>query len=109
MLEENKNRWNKLPKEIRRRYTPEELEDFFEKYINTIDRFYIISKIGETEMKAHMSYTVALLLTTGSNWFKRIPFDGMWKLISIFEDGLFEYYKDRIIDYCKTYEKYNVF
>ena len=98
-----------LPIEIRRRYTLEELEDFFEKYINTIDRFYIIPKIGETEMKAHMSYMVPSLLAIGTNGFKSIPIDKVWKFIRVFENGLFEYYKDRIIDYCKTYEKYNVF
>lgn len=105
MVGENKKRWNELPIEIRRRYTLEELEDFFEKYINTIDRFYIIPKIGETEMKAHMFYMIPSLLATGTNEFKFIPIDKVWKFIRVFEDGLFEYYKDRIIDYCKTYGK----
>ena len=105
MLEENKKRWNELPKEIRRRYTLEELDVFFEKYINTIDRFYIIPKIGETEMKAHMSYMVPSLLAMGTNGFKSIPIGKVWEIVRVFENGLFEYYKDRIIDYCKTYEK----
>lgn len=105
MVEENKNRYKTLPKEIRRRVTPEELEDFFGKYINTIDRFYIISKIGETEMKAHMSYMVPPLLAMGTNGFKSIPIGKVWEIVRVFENGLFEYYKDRIIDYCKTYEK----
>jgi ABC-type transporter MlaC component len=94
-----------LPIEIIRRYTQEELEDFFEKYINTIDKFYIISKIDETEMKSHMSYMVPSLLAIGTNGFKTISFDKLWKFIRFFENGLFEYYKDRIIDYCKTYGK----
>jgi hypothetical protein len=98
-----------LPIEIIRRYSLEELDEFFKKYINTIDKFYIISKIGETEMKSHMVYMVPSLLNTGTNGFKSIPIDKVWKFIRVFENGLFEYYKDRIIDYCETYEKYNVF
>lgn len=94
-----------LPIEIRRRYSLEELDEFFKKYINTIDKFYIIPKIGETEMKAHMRYVVPSLLAIGTNGFKSIPIGKVWEFIRVFENGLFEYYKDIIIDYCETYEK----
>lgn len=112
MVGENNNRYNNLPIEIRRRYTQEELDEFFERYIDTIDKFYIISKINETGMKEHMSYMVPSLLAGTpnglNNVFKFISTDKIWKFMRIFENGLFEYYKDRIVDYCKNYEKINV-
>jgi hypothetical protein len=107
MEEENKNRWNSLPIEIKRRYSPEELDDSFialigkrkittHLFYNERDRLDVFTKVIINDLLSS-SYLNVNFSHSGNNYNARLH--------EIFFNGLSELYKDRITDYYNRYEK----
>ena len=111
MEEENKNRWNNLPIEIKRRYSPEELDNSFIDYISKVritnhlyytkrDRLDVFTKVIINDLLSS-SYLNVNFSHSGNNYNARLH--------KIFFNGLLELYKDRIADHYNQYEKYYVY
>ncbi len=108
MEEENKNRYKNLPIEIKRRYTPEELENSFINYISKvrITNYLYYNKKDRLEI-----FTNSVINDLLSSSYLNVNFSlsgyGMnARFYEIFFNGLLEFYKDRIVDYYNQYEKY---
>jgi len=105
------NRYKDLPIEIRRRYTPEELDDSFIAFITRINiRSHCYYNSEKARLRAFSNIIINGLL---SNSFLNVTFshdrDKNAVLYDIFYNGLLEFYKDKIADHYNQYEKYNVF
>jgi hypothetical protein len=108
MEEKNKNRYKNLPIEIKRRYTPEDLENSFINYISKIritNHFYY-NKRDRLEIFTN-SVINGLLSSSYLNVnFSHSGYSMNARFYEIFFNGLLNLYKDRIADHYNTYEKY---
>jgi len=106
MVEENKKRWNDLPIEIKRRYTPEELENSFNTLISRVNITHHLFYNKSDKLKAFSDVIIDSLISYLDVDFPHRGNNKNARLYRIFFDGLLELYKDRIADHYNRYEKY---
>ena len=111
MEEENKNRWNSLPKEIRRRFTPERLDDEITKVLEKTKEIHQwlsnTYKNKNTRLEVYLDYFFHTLIGNELNIHSSVG-ENRSKLFRIFKDGLTNCYKDRIINEFEKHSKPNV-
>ena len=100
MVEENKKRWNELPKEIRRRFTPGELDSCMYKIITWYGKPYHPefpqhpAFPEDQKLRAYQEYIISRFILYAQSVFDCKSNDDIKKVVNICYDSLLNYYED---------------
>ncbi len=99
MVGENKKRWNELPIELRRRFTPEELDSCMYKIITWYGKPYLpgSSVLPEDQkLRAYQEYIISRFILYAQSVFDCKSNDDIKKVVNICYDPLLNYYEDSL-------------
>ncbi len=97
MVEENKKRWNELPKEIRRRFSPEELDSCIYKIITWYGKpYHPIALPEDQKLRAYQEDIIRRFILYVQPMFNCKSNDDIKKVVNICYDPLLNYYEDSL-------------